>query len=351
MPRSINIVIGLLWSAIGCLAQVDRANLTGTVTDANGGSIGGVGIEILYRETGLRRTASTDQFGRFTVAGLPIGSLTVTFSKDGFQSVVYNNVELTVGQNRTLNLTLPLALVATQMEVRDTMPPLSQSNANVSGIIRSEELKSTPLNGRQWQGLLALSPGAINTGTGDASGVRFAGRGADDNLIRMDGVDIGGVRNLNPRGNPRLTVSLESISEFRVNAALYTAESGGSMGAQVDLVSKTGSNDFRGSLFHYFRNDQLDARAPFDGRELPPFRLNQFGGSLGGPIRKDQTFFFVTYEGLRQRRGQTLIGFVPSDPFRQRVLATSPALSPILDVYPRGTEPTNDPNGGCPRFS
>lgn len=341
--RSSRLFAFVLFTSI-CWAQSDRANLTGTILDFSGAVIAGVEVEVTVSTTGLRRSTVSDSSGVYNVTGLPIGKVSVTFAKEGFQTLAYKDIELTVGQNRTLNGSLQPGTVTTQVDVVDAPPPLSQTSSDISGVIQSAELKSMPLNGRQWQGLLALTPGAINTGTGNASGVRFAGRAADDNLIRLDGVDAAGIRNLNPQANPRLAISLEGISEFRVNSALYTAESGGSMGAQVDMVSRSGSNDLHGSIFEYFRNDKLDARSPFDGAKLPPFRLNQFGANLGGKIIKDRTFFYVAYEGLRQSRGQTLIGFVPSDSFRAQVLSTSPELAPILDVYPRSSTPTNDPN-------
>ncbi len=327
-----------------CIAQTDRATLAGSVTDPSQSAIPGVTVEAVSKATGLRRSTASDEKGAYTIAGLPIGRVTVTFSKAGFQSLVYSEIELTVGQSRTANARLELASVATQIDVQAAPPPLSQTSAEISGVIQSEQLKSMPLNGRSWQGLLALSPGAINTGTGNASGVRFAGRSPDDNFFRLDGVDASGISNLTPQTNPRLAIPLESISEFRVNSAFYTAESGGSLGGQVDIVSRSGSNDFHGSLFEYLRNDKLDSRSPFDLAGVPPFRLNQFGGSFGGAAVKDRTFFFVTYEGLRQRRGLTLIGFVPSEAFRARALSTSPALAPILDAYPRSGVLTGDPN-------
>jgi hypothetical protein len=328
----------------GSFAQADRASLGGAVLDTTGAAIPGVMVEVMADATGLRRTTMSDQYGVYTIAGLPIGRLTIRFTKQGFKSSVYNEVELTVGQNRTLNASLELGTVSAQVEVLAAPPPLSQTSADISGVIQSAEVKSLPLNGRHWQGLLALAPGAINTGTGNASGVRFAGRAADDNLIRLDGVDAAGIRNLSPQSNPRLAISLESIAEFRVNSALYTAESGGSMGGQVDMVSRSGSNDYHGSVFEYLRNDKLDARSPFDLAGLPPFRLNQFGVNFGGRLVRDRTFIFLTYEGLRQRRGQTLIGFVPSDAFRARALSISPALAPILNAYPKSSVLTNDPN-------
>jgi hypothetical protein len=133
-------------------------------------------------------------------------------------------------------------------------------------------------------------------------------------------------------------ISEDAIAEFRVNSALYTAESGGSPGGQIDILSKAGTNQFHGSMFEYLRNSALDARSPFDGATLPPFRMNQFGGTVGGPILHHRTFFFASYEGLIQRRGQTQIASVPSAAFRANA---APAIKPLLDLYQEGQRPVN----------
>jgi hypothetical protein len=145
-----------------------------------------------------------------------------------------------------------------------------------------------------------------------------------------------GVQEGPQKSDARLNISLEAIAEFRVNSSVYTAESGSSAGAQVNVVSKTGTNKFHGGLFEFFRNEKLDTRSPFDPSRLPPFKMNQYGGSLGGPLRRNKTFFFLTYEGLRQRLGFTQIGFVPNAALRAQVAAASPVLIPVLDAFPKG---------------
>src|SRR6185437_2797937 len=145
-----------------------------------------------------------------------------------------------------------------------------------------------------------------------------------------------GVQEQSQKVGVRLNISLETIAEFRVSSSVYTAETGESAGAQISVVSKSGTNVFHGGLFEFFRNDVFDARSPFDPSNVPAFRLNQFGGSLGGPIKRNRTFFFVDYEGLRQSLHTTIIGFVPSEAFRASVLATSPVLKPFLGSWPIG---------------
>jgi hypothetical protein len=183
---------------------------------------------------------------------------------------------------------------------------------------------------------MALVPGAMDAGGGTQKSIRFAGRGGDDNNFRFDGVDATGISNQAPNTSTRLQISTEAIAEFKVDTMLYGADTGGTNGGQVEVISKSGSNDFHGSAFEFLRNNVLNTRGPFDGSTLPPLRLNQYGASLGGRVIKDRTFFFVAYEGLRQRLGTTLIGNVPSDAFRAQVLAQSPALAPIINSFPHG---------------
>ena len=192
-------------------------------------------------------------------------------------------------------------------------------------------MEDIPLNGRDWSLLMTLAPGAVNLGAGGQRDLRFVGRGIDDSNYTYDGVDATGVQEQSQKVGVRLAISLESIAEFRVSSSVYTADQGGSAGAIVSIVSKTGTNAFHGSAFDFLRNNVFDARSPFD-TNIPPFRLNQFGASVGGPIKKDRTFFFADYEGLRQRLDTTVIGFVPNAAFRASV--TNPVLTPFLAQWP-----------------
>ena len=178
---------------------------------------------------------------------------------------------------------------------------------------------------------MTLAPGAVNLGAGGQRDLRFVGRGIDDSNYTYDGVDATGVQEQSQKVGVRLAISLESIGEFRVSSSVYTADQGGSAGAIVSIVSKTGTNAFHGSAFDFLRNNVFDARSPFD-TNIPPFRLNQFGASFGGPIKKDRTFFYTDYEGIRQRLDTTVIGFVPNAAFRASV--TNPVLTPFLAQWP-----------------
>ena len=321
-------------------AQIDRATISGTVTDQTGAVVAGVGIVAEYPATGLRRETESNEMGIYLLPQLSIGVYTLTFRLEGFQTKRYEQVALAVGQVRNLDVELAVSGIAEEVQITAEMPMLQQNNAEVGTVIEQRQINAIPLNGRNWTALLALAPGATNTGEGSQNTVRFNGRGRDENNFTLDGVDATGVKDPRQEANLRLNISLDSIAEFRVSSGLYNAESGNGAGAQMNLVSKSGTNEFHGGVFEFFRNDKLDARRPTDAAK-PPFRLNQFGGNLGGPIVRDKTFFFVNYEGLEQRLATTLTGSVPSESFKQTVLATSPALKSVMDAYQPGTVRTS----------
>ena len=322
-------------------AQVDRATVAGTITDPSGAVIDSAEVVIESASNGFRRSGQSSSMGIYRIAGLPVGDYTMTVRKAGFAARRYTQVGLQVGQTRTVDVQLEVQASATEIEVVAGAAPLEQTNAEVGIVIGQGQIESLPLNGRNWSALMALAPGATNTGEGNQNTVRFNGRGRDENNFTFDGVDATGVKDPRQEANLRLNISLDSIAEFRVSSGLYSAESGNGAGAQMNLVSKTGSNVFHGGLFEYFRNDKLDARRPTDLLGKAPFRLNQFGGNLGGRLLRDKTFFFANYEGLEQRLATTLTGAVPSASFRQSALAV-PALKPIIDAFKPGTTRTSN---------
>jgi hypothetical protein len=327
---------------LSALAQ-DRAGINGTVIDPSGAVVQGAKAELDAKATGFHRETVTGSSGIYEFQSLPVGTYTISISRDGFKPYLVRQVDLLFGQVRTLDVRLQLGSASDSVEVTASNESLNRSNAEVDGVIESPQIREIPLNGRNWATLMTLAPGAINTGDGAQRSIRFDGHSLDDSNFTFDGIDTSGIQEQTQKAETRLTISLESIAEFRVTTSVYTAESGAAGGAQVNVVSKTGTNQFHGTLFDYLRNDVLDTRSPFDGSQIPPFRLNQFGAQLGGPVVKDKAFFFANYEGLRQSLGQTLIGFVPSAAFRTQVLATSPVLKPIIQAFPLGQLPTSDP--------
>jgi hypothetical protein len=321
-------------------AQVDRATLNGTVSDATGAVIPGAKVEAVAPATGLRRTTTTGPFGAYNLPGLPIGTYNVTFSASGFKTVAFQGVTLAVGQVGTLDAHLEVGTLATAVEVTGTAVEVNRTSAEIGGVVGAQQVRSIPLNGRNWADLMALAPGAIDSGSGggsDQRNIRFSGRALDDNNYTFDGIDNSGVQEQSQKSDTRLGVSLDAVAEFRVNSAVYTAESGAAGGGQINVVSKTGSNAFHGGGFEYYRNDKMNARGPFGAATLPALSQNQFGGNFGGPIVKNKTFFFANYEAFRQETSSTPLSYVPSASFRQRVLAASPALAPIVNAYPSAT--------------
>ena len=320
-----------------CFAQEDRAVITGTVTDPSEAPVAQATVSVDNKATGFHREVITNDSGAYEISGLLIGVYDVHVAVDGFARQDYNSVELAVGQIRSINAKLQIAANSQQVQVVAEAQALDLNTAKVAGVVDSTQVSELPINGRAWTALMALVPGAMDSGGGTQKSIRFAGRGADDNNFRFDGIDATGISNQAPNTATRLQISTEAIAEFKVDTMLYGADTGGTAGGQVEAISKSGSNDFHGSAFEYFRNNVLNTRGPFDGSTLPPLRLNQYGSNLGGRVIKNRTFFFVNYEGLRQRLGTTLIGNVPSDAERTLILAQSPALLPIINSFPHGT--------------
>ncbi|HUA87488.1 MAG TPA: carboxypeptidase regulatory-like domain-containing protein [Bryobacteraceae bacterium] len=325
--------------------QVDRSAITGTVTDQQGNRVPQCSIRATNSATGFERETVTTLQGTYELSGLPSGIYSVRFFKTGFSPRVLREVEQVVGQTRTLDARLGLEEAREQTTVIEPLVQLDQVDAAVGAAIELAQIDDLPINGRNWATLTSLAPGAIDNGAGDQRTIRFAGHGLDDNNLTLDGIDATAVYNQEQREYMRLNIPLDSIEEFQVQSQNFGADTqNGTAGGQVSVVSPSGTNDFHGQFFEFFRNNALDARSPFDGASPDPFLLNQFGAGLGGPIVHNKTFFHVNYEGLRQRLDGTQIGLVPSPSFAAQAAAASPALLPILQAFPAGTSPTSNPS-------
>jgi hypothetical protein len=337
----LTIVIGTLVFGRGAAAQTSTATLQGTITDTSGGVLPGVTLKIQSPATGLSRDAVTNTAGVYVFNFLPAGRYVVTAELSGFKVVRHDDVALEVGQNRTLDLSLEVGRVEEVLTVTGAAAVMNTSSPEMGTVIQSSQLTQLPLAGRHWSGLMLLAPGAINTGDGTHLSTRFVGRARDDNNWTFDGIDATGVKDPRQDSDARLIISSESIAEFRVSTTMYSAETGTAAGGQIQLISKTGTNLFHGTAYDFIRNDVFDAR-PFGTTtpKLPPFRLNQFGVNVGGPLIEGRTFFFANYEGLRQRQTRSFTRFVPSASFRAGVTS---ALSSIVALYPGGTGSTSDP--------
>jgi hypothetical protein len=229
------------------------------------------------------------------------------------------------------------------MSVTEAAFQLDRVDATVGAPIEQKQVDELPINGRNWSTLTALVPGAVDTGGGDQRTIRFAGHGLDDNNLTLDGVDATAVFNQMQREYVRLTIPLESIDQFDVKDQTFGADvEGGTSGAQVAVVSPSGTNSLHGNVFDYFRNEAIEARTPFSGASPNPFLLNQFGGAAGGPIVRNRLFFYAAYEGLRQRL--EVATDVPCRRFIAQATLTCAVLLPIRTAYPAGTSPTTSPN-------
>jgi Carboxypeptidase regulatory-like domain/TonB dependent receptor len=320
-------------------AQVDRAVLEGTVSDPSGGVLVGANVKVLAVETGLSEEQNTSSKGYYRFPGLAVGRYTVTTTSAGFKTNVVEDVILRVGQTRTLDVQLAVGAITEQVEVKASTGPADRSSAEAATVIDTEQIANLPNNGRDWASFTLLAPFAQDDGGGDQRTIRFAGRARDDNNFSFDGVDAGGIQEQAQKSQTRLQISQDAIEEYRVNSALYDAEYGTQAGGQIDVVTKSGTNDFHGTLFGYFRNSVFDARNFNDydingNPNVPPFRMGQYGMTFGGPIKKDNTFFFINYEGLRQLQSTTTQVVVPSPSLEQQTLAQSPIMCSILQGFP-----------------
>src|ERR1700722_9139151 len=286
-------------------AQVDRAELEGSVTDQTARLVSGATVKVLAVDTGLTEEQPTNAKGYYRFPGLAVGRYTVTVSSAGFKTKVVEDVILRVGQTRTLDVELGVGAINERIEVKASTGPADRSSAEAATVIDSTQISELPNNGRDWASFTLLAPFAQDDGGGDQRTIRFAGRARDDNNFSFDGVDAGGIQEQAQKSQTRLQISQDAIEEYRVSSALYDAEYGTQAGGQIDVVTKSGTNDWHGSAFGYLRNSAFDARNFNDFNVLglpaiPPFRYGQFGMSLGGPVQKDKLFFFINYEGLRQ---------------------------------------------------
>jgi len=327
-------------------AQIDRAGLSGTVTDPSGRVLPQARITAVQIATSLQRTTTSSAVGTYDIPELPVGNYTISFEHEGFKTLTFVDVEEVVGRTRTLNATLQVSGREEQLQVSASSEQMDKTSDALGGRIEQKQAKELPLNGRNWATLTALVPGAVDTGGSNQRSVRFAGRGRDDDNFTYDGIDATNIVNQPQQPYVRLAIPLDTIQEFRIDSMLATAEAGGTGGPQLAVTSPSGTNGWHGDAFEFFRNNALDASQPVPvvTTPQPGFHLNQFGGSVGGPMVRDKTFVFLAYEGYRQHWGFPLLGYVPSPAFRGQIAHDSPALAPILDAYPVSNAPTPDPD-------
>lgn len=338
-PRILLVIALLSWS-LAALAQSDSGRISGTLKDQAGAVVPNAKIVAKNERTGEERTATTNEQGIFVITALRPSTYTITGSATGFANTQYTGAQVLVGQELTLDIELKAAGQAESINISSgDQAALDTSSASMAANVNPREVQSLPLNGRQVSQLYLQAPGALNSGSGTFGDIRFNGRAVEQNIVRYDGIEGTAIIDASP-GNLngevpspfRLQSSLENVQEFRVESSGYTAEFGTGTGGQVSLITKSGSNKFHGALFDYLRNDALDAANFFDNvvGQKAPLRLNQFGGSFGGPLVKDKTFFFFSYEGYRLRAGVNSIEAVPGA--QSRICAPAAGGVPCVEA-------------------
>src|SRR5438034_8942457 len=305
-------------AAASLMAQTFRGTILGTVTDPSGAVVTGAKVTAKNVNTGLERTTQTSADGSYSIPELPTGTYTVTISQSGFQTSVTTGVVVNVATERRVDAMLKAGQVATTVEVSGEMLPQTETTTNdLGGVITAQTVENMPVNGRDYTKLIFLNPGVagspdqITDSPGSFGEFSMNGARGRSNNYLLDGTDMNdGYRNdpaINEAGvfgTPATILPLDAVAEVRV-LSNFEPEFGRNGGAIVNIVTKSGTNALHGDVFEYFRNDALDARNYFDPTSAPkaPFHNNQFGGSLGGPLVKNKTFFFVDYEGQRENVG------------------------------------------------
>ena len=358
-PHLIFALFLFFWVRLGS-AQVS-ATLSGTVTDQSGAAVAAAGVTARNLDTGLSRSANTTQAGRYQLVALPVGQYEIRIRKDGFAEAVRTGIRLVVGQDATADVSLRLGAVSEEVKVNGDAALVSVTTQDVSGLVGERQVKDLPLNGRSYDLLLTLNPGVVNFTTEKTGGIgvsnsttgnNFAvsGNRPQQNLFLLNGVEYTGAaeNNMQPGGTSQQLLGVDAVREFNVLRDSYGAEYGKRPGGQVIILTHSGSNQLHGSAYEFLRNNALDAPNYFDQGSAPPFQRNQFGVSLGGPIRTGKTFLFGNYEGLRQHLHQTSAAFVPDAASRASAV---PSVQPLLNLWPIAPAGAPDFNGIAQVFS
>jgi hypothetical protein len=333
-----------------------NATVLGTVSDPAGAVVPNASVQVKNTGTGQVQQAQTDAQGRYTIADLPIGNYEAQASAQGFQTTVRRGITLTVGAQAVVDFSLSVGQAQQTVTVQAEVSQVDTLSTAVASHVEQKQITDLPLNGRNFTDLVTLLPGvAGGSQIGTAGGTpnllygvennfSVSGARAEGQAYLLDNIDIQGFWNHGSgSGVMGTTLGIEAIAEFSVLTNTYGAQFGGN-GAVVNAASKSGTNGFHGSAYEFLRNSALDARNFFDGASVPAFRQNQFGGSLGGPIKKDKLFFFVNDEELRRSLGQTVVALVPDANAHKGIVngvnvPINPAIAPILALYPLPTTP------------
>ncbi|HEY6903279.1 MAG TPA: carboxypeptidase-like regulatory domain-containing protein, partial [Candidatus Acidoferrales bacterium] len=333
-------------------AQAVTANISGTVTDSSGAVIAGAQVVVANKATGVATTLTTNDQGRYNAPDLVVGPYEVRASKAGFQTVVQSNINANVGSQLVINLSLPVGEAQQTVTVETSIAQVETQSTAVSTLVSPQQMVDLPLNGRNFEQLLNLAPGVTPTGAGTTTlygtgpGFSIAGARTEGEQFLLDNTNMSDFWN-HQAGSQVLGTSLgiEAIQEFQFLTNTYSSQFGGN-GSVMNAASKSGTNDFHGSVYEFLRNSALDSRSYFetasDLKKLP-FRRNQFGGSLGGPVKKNKLFFFGNYEGFRQALDQPLSNVGYPEPYVVGDGVTGQLPCSALSGFPPGS-----PYPGCP---
>jgi hypothetical protein len=334
-------------------AQVAGGTLTGTITDPSGAEVPNAQIVIKDVATGIERTVTTNKDGFYIAANLLPSEYQVTISATGFNTEVKTGIKINVGAQQEFNLALQVGTITHRVEVTAEAPAVQLASSDISATVQATTVRELPLNGRSWTDLAALQPGVdtIQTQPSFSSGADRGNRGfgqqltisgarPQQNNYRLDGISLNDYANGAPGSVLGGSLGVDAIQEFSVLTSNYSAEYGKTSGGVVNAITRSGTNAFHGSVYEFLRNSALDAHNYFDGSTIPPFKRNQFGGSVGGPIFPNRTFFFADYEGIRQSKGITNVVTVPSvdsrnqpmDPNARKFLAFFHLPDPNTDL-------------------
>jgi hypothetical protein len=338
------VITGLIVWSTPAIAQVSGATLSGLITDTSGATVGKTTVSIKNVATGEARELQANDDGFYSVPNLLPGAYDVTFTAQGFSKSVQKGVTLTVGAEQVLNVSLKPGQVSETVEVTSAPPDVQTATSTVSSTVDSKTIRELPLNGRDWTSLATLEPGvasvpnqattSFNANKGNrgfGNQLTDSGHRPNENNYRLNGISINDYSNAAPGGATGLNLGVDAVQEFSVITTGYTAEYGRTSGAIINAVTKSGTNGFHGTGFFFDRDKIFDARNYFDTPQIPPFRRTQFGGAAGGPIIKDKTFIFGSYEGVRQNQSTSGTIHVPTA--AERALAV-PAVQPYLALWP-----------------
>ncbi|MGH9558398.1 MAG: carboxypeptidase regulatory-like domain-containing protein [Bryobacteraceae bacterium] len=358
--------------AAGVFGQT-LGSIEGTVRDASGAPLADAAVSVRNRATDGERMTHTDARGRYAVLSLPAGVYAARAAKAQFRASVRQDIRLDESARLSLDFTLQVGEMRQEITVSEATSPLGMAAENTAGLVNQGQIQQLPLNGRSYDNLLTLDPGVINytseksnttpgvSNSAVANAFSIDGRRPQENLFLIDGVEYTGSAEINmtPGGASGQLLGVDAVREFNVAAGAYSAEYGKRPGAQVSAVTQSGSNDWHGSVFDFVRTGAFDARNFFDRASVPNFGRNQFGGSLGGPVIKNKTFFFANYEGFRQHLNLSDVTLVPDNNARQGFLPTgaggaladvglAPGVADLLRYWPAQNGPELFTASGLP---